>query len=168
MYFLLKIRWFSNVMLVFRSVRCFSFPVQGVFASPTPPAPKNIDWHCIWTLYFKSFFLLWGESSGAYVISPRTKRTGFGTRKFKAYFIVFWVGWNMIQRIVGCTPTNVPLWEIPIYPYIVGVYGLNPYISPISTMGTLLGVHPIVPWMIVWLEWLIEIYWVGPFIYHLF
>ena len=38
----------------------------------------------------------------------------------------------------------------PIYPYIVGVYGLlspkNPYISPISTMGTLLGVHPIVPW----------------------
>ena len=41
----------------------------------------------------------------------------------------------MDQGIVGCTPTNVPLWEI---------HG-NPYISPISTMGTLLGVHPIVP-----------------------
>ena len=34
----------------------------------------------------------------------------------------------------------------PIYPYIVGVYGLLspriPIFSPISTMGTLLGVHP--------------------------
>ncbi len=26
----------------------------------------------------------------------------------------------------------------------------NPYISPINTMGTLLGVHPIVPWLKEW------------------
>ena len=32
-----------------------------------------------------------------------------------------------------------------IYPYIVGVYGLLSPRIPISTMGTLLGVHPIVP-----------------------
>ena len=31
---------------------------------------------------------------------------------------------------------------------VMGYYSIpkNPYISPISTMGTLLGVHPIVPW----------------------
>ena len=57
------------------------------------------------------------------------------------------------QGIVGCTPTNVPLWEIPIYKPYISLYSgclwviipKNPYISPISTMGTLLGVHPIVP-----------------------
>ncbi len=32
-----------------------------------------------------------------------------------------------------------------MYPYQRTPMG-NPYISPISTMGTLLGVHPIVPW----------------------
>ena len=38
-----------------------------------------------------------------------------------------------IQGIVGCTPTNVPLWEIPIYPYIVSVYGsLSPRIPTFS------------------------------------
>ena len=45
---------------------------------------------------------------------------------------------QIVKVIVGCTPTNVPLWEIPIY------------ISPISTMGTLLGVHPIVPLQVPW------------------
>ncbi len=34
-----------------------------------------------------------------------------------------------------------------MYPYQRTPMG-NPYISPISTMGTLLGVHPIVPWII--------------------
>ena len=66
----------------------------------------------------------------------------------------------------GCLPINsiirgeldVPL---PTYPYGKSLYKpyislysgclwviipKNPYISPISTMGTLLGVHPIVPW----------------------
>ena len=58
------------------------------------------------------------------------------------------------QGIVGCTP-------IPTYPYGKSLYKpyislysgclwviipKNPYISPIGTMGTLLGVHPIVPW----------------------
>ena len=51
------------------------------------------------------------------------------------------------QGIVGCTP-------IPTYPYGKSLYSgclwviipKNPYISPISTMGTLLGAHPIVPW----------------------
>ena len=28
------------------------------------------------------------------------------------------------QGVVGCTPTNVPLWEIPKWIYIVGIYGL--------------------------------------------
>ena len=50
----------------------------------------------------------------------------------------------LIQGIVGCTPTNVPLLEIPIV-----FMGYNPQESlenTINTMGTLLGVHPIVPW----------------------
>ena len=34
-----------------------------------------------------------------------------------------------------------------MYPYQRTPMG-NPYISPINTMGTLLGVHPIVPWSI--------------------
>ena len=46
---------------------------------------------------------------------------------------------RIIQGIVGCTPTNVPLWEIPIYPYIVGVYGLLspriPIFSPYKYHG---------------------------------
>ena len=37
----------------------------------------------------------------------------------------------------------IPVTNVPAYPYHMG----NPYISPISTMGTLLGVHPIVPWI---------------------
>ena len=54
-----------------------------------------------------------------------------------------------IQGIVGCTPTNVPLWEIPIYPYIVSVYGsLSPRIPTFSPYKNpwgptyVNGVHP--------------------------
>ena len=59
------------------------------------------------------------------------------------------------QGIVGCTPTHVPLWEILISP-IISLYSgclwviipKNPYKSPINnSMGTQLGVHPIVPWI---------------------
>ena len=56
----------------------------------------------------------------------------------------------MRQGIVGSTPTNVPLREIPNYkPYITWVsMGYNPQESlenTINAMGTLLEVHPIVP-----------------------
>ena len=57
-----------------------------------------------------------------------------------------------VQGIVGCTPTNVPLWEILYKPYTVGMsMGYNPQESPentINTLGTLLRVHPNVPWYI--------------------
>ena len=47
-------------------------------------------------------------------------------------------------------PTNVPLWEIPIQALYSGYLWVN-YLqesleNTINTMGTLLGVHPIVPW----------------------
>ena len=50
-------------------------------------------------------------------------------------------------------PNVGPLWEIPVpYIYILGIYGWNnPQESlenTINTMGTRLGVHPIVPWII--------------------
>ena len=55
-----------------------------------------------------------------------------------AAFIEAWCGYIaehepklLEENRRGCTPTNVPLWEIPLYkpynpicPYIVGVYGL--------------------------------------------
>ena len=73
-----------------------------------------------------------------------------------AYFVAWFTDTNrgvMVksqnQGIVGCTPTNVPLWEIPI----LGLYSGYLWVSypqeslenTINTMGTLLGVHPIVP-----------------------
>ena len=55
------------------------------------------------------------------------------------------------QRIVGCTPTKVTSMGNP---YIVGIYGLySPRISrehQLNTRGTLLTVHPIVPWKALW------------------
>ncbi len=67
-----------------------------------------------------------------------------------------WHSIILVSGTVGCTPTNVPLWEIPNKPYISLYSGClwviipkNPSISPINTMGTLLGVHPIVPWWLV-------------------
>ena len=51
------------------------------------------------------------------------------------------------QGIVGCTPTNVPLWEIPILALYSGyLWVIIPQESlenTINTMGTLSGVHPI-------------------------
>ncbi len=67
----------------------------------------------------------------------------------------------MAQGIVGCTPIpTYPVMGNPgyIYIYIVGIYRLyiicyNPQEiveNTINTMGTLLGVHPIVPWIAQW------------------
>ena len=56
-----------------------------------------------------------------------------------------------LSGIVGCTPTNVPLSEIPIVQaHITWVFmGYNPQESlqkiNKNTMGTLLGVHPTIP-----------------------
>ena len=54
------------------------------------------------------------------------------------------------QLVVGCTPTNVPLLGNPYLSPILWIsIGYNPQESlenTINTMGTLLGVHPIVPW----------------------
>ena len=59
---------------------------------------------------------------------------------------------SVSQGIVGCTPTNVPPWEIPKSLYkgpIQWVFmGCNPQEcleNTVNTMGTLLGVQPIVP-----------------------
>ena len=54
------------------------------------------------------------------------------------------------QGIVGCIPTNVPLWKTLYKPYSSWVFmGYNPQESlenTINAMGTrTLGVHPIVP-----------------------
>ena len=59
---------------------------------------------------------------------------------------------KIYQGIVGCTPTNVPYGKSLYKAYIVGIYGLVIIDHPreslentINIMGTLLGVHPIVP-----------------------
>ena len=46
----------------------------------------------------------------------------------------------MYQGIVGCTPTNVPLWEV-----FMGYSPQESLENTINSMCTLLGVHPIVP-----------------------
>ena len=44
------------------------------------------------------------------------------------------------------TPMGNPYFK----PYIVGIHGLS-LENTINAMGTLLGVHPIVPWLMVYL-----------------
>ena len=59
---------------------------------------------------------------------------------------------NFAERNLQVSDPNVPLWEIPTEaPYsgylLMGYYPQEPPVNTINTMGTLLGVHPIiVPW----------------------
>ncbi len=56
-----------------------------------------------------------------WVIASFTARTANYALRVKE------IAWYRSQGIVGCTPNNLPLWEIPIYKpyiYIVGIYGL--------------------------------------------
>ncbi len=60
----------------------------------------------------------------------------------------FWKDGGSTQPFAGEDATYGSVWisgDSWMYPYQRTPMG-NPYISPISTMGTLLGVHPIVPW----------------------
>ena len=106
-----------------------SEPAEPSFSSLLP-APKVSSWPVdpSWVLATQIFLLC----------SPRN--FGEDDPKFKEdepiLTNIFQSGWNhqlaSYFQLVGCTPTEIPLWEIPPKkkPYIVGIYGL--WLSRIS------------------------------------